>query len=264
MTMASNSIQKNQGGRKPFVLMSMGAQDRSDIEYQVMATKYMSALVQFGRCHPILIPTCFDYSSKEMDNLLDLVDGVYLSGASTNMNPSLYGQENLTPEKRQDRTRDIFDVAIVRQALERGLPVLGVCRGMQEINVAYGGTLHQKAYALDCFDDHREDADAHPDLMYGEAHEINLVPGTWFHDLFNEDSFRVNSLHGQALDKLGEGLSVLAYAPDGLIEAIYAKQYPQFSLAVQWHPEWKTHESPHSIKIFKAFGDACYTFMQRR
>ncbi|KXU79836.1 gamma-glutamyl-gamma-aminobutyrate hydrolase family protein [Aeromonas enteropelogenes] len=241
--------------RKPVVLMTMGAQPRNGHAYQVMTHKYIAPLVEISGCVPLLVPTCC--GTADLEQYLDLADGVYLSGAGSNIDPALYGQENLTPEKQQDRERDLFDLPLIKAALRRGLPILGICRGMQEINVALGGNIHQKVYCEPGYDDHREDADDPVDEQYGESHPINLVPGSWFSQLMGEESIPVNSLHGQGIDRLGEGLEPLAHAEDGLIEALHAPTISPFLLAVQWHPEWKASENPHSIKIFQAFGDAC-------
>jgi putative glutamine amidotransferase len=212
-------------------------------------------LVEISGCVPLLVPTCC--GTEDLAQYLDLADGVYLSGAGSNIDPALYGQENLTPEKQQDRDRDLFDIPLVRAALDRDLPILGICRGMQEINVALGGDIHQKVYNEPGYDDHREDSDDPVDEQYGESHQVELVPGSWFAELMGQPSIPVNSLHGQGIKTLAKRLEPLAHAEDGLIEALHAAALAAFLLAVQWHPEWKANENPHSIKIFEAFGDAC-------
>ncbi|WP_429207673.1 gamma-glutamyl-gamma-aminobutyrate hydrolase family protein [Aeromonas veronii] len=241
--------------RKPVVLMTMGAQPRNGHAYQVMTHKYIMPLVEISGCVPLLVPTCC--GTADLEQYLDLADGIYLSGAGSNIDPALYGQENLTPEKQQDRDRDLFDLPLIKGALARGLPLLGICRGMQEINVALGGDIHQKVYTEPGYDDHREDADDPVDEQYGPSHQIELLPGSWFAELMGAEQIPVNSLHGQGLNRLGDGLEPLAHAEDGLVEAIHAPTLSPFLLAVQWHPEWKASENPHSIKIFQAFGDAC-------
>lgn len=241
--------------RKPVVLMTMGAQPRNGHAYQVMTHKYIMPLVEISDCVPLLVPTCC--STADLQQYLDLADGVYLSGAGSNIDPGLYGQENLTPEKQQDRDRDLFDLSLINAAIAQGLPILGICRGMQEINVALGGDIHQKVYNEPGYDDHREDADDPVDEQYGPSHQIELLPGSWFAELMGAERIAVNSLHGQGIDRLGSGLEPLAHAEDGLIEALHAPTLAPFLLAVQWHPEWKANENPHSIKIFQAFGDAC-------
>ena len=241
--------------RKPVVLMTMGAQPRNGHAYQVMTHKYIMPLVEISGCVPLLVPTCCGI--EDLAQYLDLADGVYLSGAGSNIDPALYGQENLTPEKQQDRDRDLFDLSLINAAIAQGLPILGICRGMQEINVALGGDIHQKVYNEPGYDDHREDADDPVDEQYGPSHQIELLPGSWFAELMGAERIAVNSLHGQGIDRLGSGLEPLAHAEDGLIEALHAPTLSPFLLAVQWHPEWKASENPHSIKIFQAFGDAC-------
>lgn len=241
--------------RKPVVLMSMGTQERKGHAYQVMTHKYIAPLVEFSACVPLLAPTCF--GTDDLEQYLDMVDGVYLTGAGSNIDPALYNQENLTPDKAQDRDRDLFDLPLIRAAIARGLPIFGICRGMQEINVALGGDIHQKLYAVGGFDDHREDSSDPVEVQYGESHNVRLVPGSWLADLLAKDEITINSLHGQGIATLGEGLEALAYAEDGLIEAIHAPALAQFTLAVQWHPEWQTSANPDSVKIFQAFGAAC-------
>lgn len=260
MSISSPHVKKAQ--RRPVVLMSMGAQHRNDHDYQVMTHKYMRPLVELADCVPLLIPTCFGI--RDVAQYLSMVDGIYLSGASTNIDPVLYGQENHTPGKPLDRGRDLVDLEIIRQGLALGLPFLGVCRGMQELNVALGGDLHQKLHALDGVQDHRETPDAVPAVQYGHAHDVRPVAGTWFADLVGVTTFPVNSLHGQGLDRLGTGVAPLAYAEDGIIEAAHLPDHPQFSLAVQWHPEWEAASNPQSRRMFQAFGAACHRYMADR
>lgn len=143
--------------RKPVVLMSMGAQERKGHDYQVMTHKYIQPLVEFSGCVPVLVPTCCGI--EDLEQYLDMADGVYLTGAGSNIDPALYGQENETPNKGQDRDRDLFDLPLIRAAIARGLPIFGICRGMQEINVALGGDIYQKVYAEPGFNDHRENPD---------------------------------------------------------------------------------------------------------
>ncbi|MCU1718030.1 gamma-glutamyl-gamma-aminobutyrate hydrolase family protein [Pseudomonas sp. 5P_3.1_Bac2] len=253
--MSNNNTSKRSPARKPVVLMSMGAQERKGHAYQVMTHKYITPLVEIAGCVPLLVPTCC--GSADLEQYLDMVDGVYLTGAGSNIDPALYGQENLTPGKGQDQDRDNFDLPLIRAALKRGLPLFAICRGMQEINVALGGTIHQKVYAVPGFNDHRENPDDPVAVQYADSHTVQALPGTWLAELMGSEPFPVNSLHGQAVDQLGEGVEVLAQAEDGVIEAIHLPQAEQFTLAVQWHPEWLAAQNPHSVKIFHAFGEAC-------
>ena len=253
------SVFKPNFPRKPVVLMSMGNQHKAGHDYQVMTHKYIRPIVDIAHCVPILIPTSFGVA--DLAHYLDLADGVYLTGAATNIDPSLYGQDNLTPEKTQDKARDGFDIPLIHAALERGLPLFGVCRGMQELNVALGGTLHQKLYTLPGVVEHRENGDQETvDQQYAERHQIDLVPDTWFARLLGKTRTGVNSLHGQAIDRMAPGIEVLARAEDGVaIEAVHMPGQPALTFGVQWHPEWKASSNPDSVKIFQAFGDACRT-----
>ncbi|PZR33310.1 MAG: gamma-glutamyl-gamma-aminobutyrate hydrolase, partial [Ectopseudomonas oleovorans] len=156
------------------------------------------------------------------------------------------------------RDRDLFDLPLIRAAIARGLPIFGICRGMQEINVALGGDIYQKVYAEPGFNDHRENPDDPVEVQYAASHSVRPVAGSWFAELMGKDEIQVNSLHGQAIRNLGKGLEVLATAEDGLIEAIHAPSLSPFLFAVQWHPEWQAAKNPDSVKIFQAFGDACH------
>jgi putative glutamine amidotransferase len=146
-------------------------------------------------------------------------------------------------------------------ALQRGIPLIAVCRGTQEVNVALGGSLHQAVHEVEGFMDHREDKTASIEVQYAPAHAINIVPhGRISKILHGVTRMIVNSVHGQGIDKLAPGLQVEARADDGLIEAYSVASAPGFTLAVQWHPEWKIKENPDSMKLFGAFGDACRAF----
>ncbi|MBA1202716.1 gamma-glutamyl-gamma-aminobutyrate hydrolase family protein [Pseudomonas capeferrum] len=253
----SNIGNKNQPSRKPVVLMTMGTQERKGHDYQVMTHKYIAPLVEFAGCVPVLVPTCC--GTDDLETYLDMADGIYLTGAGSNIDPALYGQENQTPGKVQDKNRDLFDIPLVQLAIARGLPIFGVCRGMQEINVALGGDIHQKVYEVPGLNDHRENPDDPVDVQYAAAHGVKIKEGSWLHETLGSDEIRVNSLHGQGLNNLGEGLEPIALAEDGLVEAIHGPGLSPFLFAVQWHPEWQAARNPDSIKIFRAFGDACRT-----
>lgn len=255
MENATANPQASAPARKPVVLMSMGSQARSGHDYQVMTNKYINPIVQIAQCVPMLVPTA--YGPLHIEQYLDMADGVYITGAATNIDPALYGQENKTPEKPMDRSRDLFDIPLILAALERGLPLLGVCRGMQELNVALGGDLHQKVYTLPGVHEHRENGDLDVPGQYADVHEVCPVPGSWYAELMQVPKFAVNSLHGQGLNRLGAGIEPAAYSDDGLVEAVHMPARGAFTLGVQWHPEWRASDNPHSIRMFQAFGRAC-------
>jgi putative glutamine amidotransferase len=142
--------------------------------------------------------------------------------------------------------------------------VFAVCRGFQELNVALGGTLHQKVHEVAGYHNHLENKDDPLDIQYGPSHPVNLTEGGLLRKLTGSDTVMVNSLHSQGVAKLADGVSVEAVADDGLIEAFRVDDVPGFSLAVQWHPEWRVMESEVSKAIFKAFGDACRAHASQR
>jgi putative glutamine amidotransferase len=187
--------------------------------------------------------------------LLDLVDGVLLTGSSSNVHPSHFGQTIDDPSLPLDPERDALTLALVRGCVERGVPLLGICRGFQEINVALGGSLHQTVQAVHGLLDHRETG-ATPEQQYALSHEIRLAPGSALEHWACGPVAHVNSLHGQGVDRLAPGLRATAHAPDGLIEAFELASAPSFVCAVQWHPEWRCQENPFYAAILGAFGDA--------
>ncbi|WP_139370465.1 gamma-glutamyl-gamma-aminobutyrate hydrolase family protein, partial [Xanthomonas axonopodis] len=143
------------------------------------------------------------------------------------------------------------------------LPVLAICRGLQEVNVALGGRLHQRVHDVPGLADHREDPGTPIDTQYGPAHVVHLHPGGWLAGMSDSAQVWVNSLHGQGIATLAEGLLIEATAPDGLIEAFHGPG-PGFLLAVQWHPEWRVTQHPFYRAIFQAFGEACRQYAARR
>jgi putative glutamine amidotransferase len=240
----------------------MGAQERKGHDYQVMTKKYISPLVEFAGCVPLLAPTCF--GPDDVQQYLSMVDGVYLTGAGTNIDPALYGQRNLTPEKEMDPARDLFDLPVIHAALEMGLPFFGVCRGMQELNVALGGDMYQKVYAEPGYNDHREDSSGEVPAQYAQSHSVKLLSGSWFAQLMQQCEIPVNSLHGQGIRTLGKGLHALGHAEDGLIEVVDMPGRSAFTLGVQWHPEWRAASNPFSVRMYEAFGLACRTYAAGR
>jgi putative glutamine amidotransferase len=222
--------------------------------FLAVGEKYVRAVVDGAGCLPLLVPT--------LDPVLPLrevlagLDGLLLTGAVSNIEPHHYSDESSYEGNLLDPRRDATNLPLIPLAIGMGVPVLAICRGFQEVNVAFGGTLHQKVQEQPGFMDHRENRDDPLDVQYGPAHDIALVPGGLLAGLAGDTRATVNSLHGQGVRRLGEGLVVEAQAPDGLIEA-YRHDGPAFMLAVQWHPEWKVRENPFYLAIFRAFGDAC-------
>ncbi len=218
--------------------------------------RYAEALIGGSDAIPIMIPPMGEIQLA----LLDRIDGLLIPGSPSNVHPSRYGtNESLTPDKH-DHDRDATTLPLIRAAIARGLPVLAICRGIQELNVALGGTLLQNIHDLPGRRDHRGNGEGSMERAYGPKHTI-AVTGALAR-IVGANTIMVNSLHGQAIDRPGEGLVVEAYAEDRTIEAVAAPNAPGFVLGLQWHPEWRFAEQPASVAIFRAFGDACRAWQQ--
>ncbi|WP_394695182.1 gamma-glutamyl-gamma-aminobutyrate hydrolase family protein [Pseudoxanthomonas japonensis] len=222
--------------------------------FLAVGEKYVRAVVDGAGCLPLLVPTLDPV--LPLRQLLDGLDGLLLTGAVSNIEPHHYSDESSYEGNLLDPRRDATNLPLIPLAIEMGVPVLAICRGFQEVNVAFGGSLYQKVHEQPGFMDHRENKDDPLDVQYGPAHDVALVPGGLLATLVGDTQVTVNSLHGQGVRRLGEGLVVEAQAPDGLIEA-FRHDGSAFMLAVQWHPEWKVTENPFYLAIFRAFGDAC-------
>ncbi|MGH8294645.1 MAG: gamma-glutamyl-gamma-aminobutyrate hydrolase family protein, partial [Steroidobacteraceae bacterium] len=204
---------------------------------------------------PLLIPAFAQ--ELRLDELVARLDGLLFTGSPSNVEPQHYEGPPSRPGTLHDPARDATTLPLVQRAVRAGVPVLGICRGLQEVNVAFGGSLHQRVHELPGYLDHRDDASQPLDLQYGPAHEVILEPGGLLRSLAGTDRVRVNSLHSQGIERLGQGLTVEARATDGLIEAFRVEGAARFALAVQWHPEWKAMDNDLSRALFSAFGDAC-------
>ena len=228
--------------------------DPNTMPFLVLGDKYARAVKTQAQAQPVMFPLA---SVDQIDDLLDLVDGVMLTGSPSNVHPSHFGATVADTALPLDEARDTLTLALVEACIAKSIPLLGICRGFQEINVAMGGTLHQQVHALVGMQDHRESPDGSYDAQYAPSHAIQLVPGSVFAQWAGGQTANVNSVHGQGIDRLAQGLRALAHAPDGLVEAFEVTSATAFAYAVQWHPEWKTAENPFYAAIFAAFGDAC-------
>ena len=223
--------------------------------YHVSGDKYLRAVSVAALGLPVVIPSLGELT--EIEDLLPQLDGLLLTGSPSNVEPFHYQGPDSAPGTEHDPQRDRTTLPLIRAAIAAGVPVLGICRGFQEMNVAFGGSLHQKVHELPGMLDHREAN--HPDLavQYAPAHAVNVQPGGVFQALDLPQVFQVNSIHSQGIDRLAPGLRAEAVAPDGLIEAISVEHSPTFAVGVQWHPEWQVLSNPPYLSIFQAFGDAC-------
>ncbi|HEY3659374.1 MAG TPA: gamma-glutamyl-gamma-aminobutyrate hydrolase family protein [Steroidobacteraceae bacterium] len=222
--------------------------------FHMVGEKYIEAIAVGANAMPVLIPALG--SELDLPSLLDACDGLLLTGSASNVEPHHYGGPASEPGTLHDPNRDATTLPLIPQAIAAGLPVLAICRGFQEMNVAYGGTLYQRLHEVDGHLDHREDESTPLDVQYGPAHEVLLEPGGLLQKIAGQDRLQVNSLHWQGIQTLGRDLAVEARAPDGVIEAFRVAGPLSFALGLQWHPEWQFAKNPFSSALFAAFGEA--------
>ncbi len=220
----------------------------------MVGEKYIQAVATGANAVPVLVPALG--AEIDLPSLLDACDGLLLTGSASNVEPHHYGGPASKPGTPHDPNRDATTLPLIPRAIAAGLPVLAICRGFQEVNVAFGGTLHQRLHEVPGYFDHREDEAGALDVQYGPAHEVLLEPEGTLHKIAGRDRLQVNSLHWQGIETLGRGLAVEARATDGVIEAFRVTGAPSFALSVQWHPEWQFEKNPFSSALFAAFGDA--------
>ena len=223
--------------------------------YHIAGDKYVRAVAVGAGGLPLIIPSLGDL--LDFDALLSSLDGLLLTGSPSNVEPHLYNGPASAPGTLHDPARDATTLPLICAAVAAGVPVFGICRGFQELNVAFGGSLHQKVHETGTFMDHREPENEPVEVQYAPSHPLHVQPGGVLAGLGLPDEIRVNSIHGQGVDRLAPGLRVEALAPDGLIEAISVEGAQSFVLGVQWHPEWQVRSNPEYLAIFQAFGDAC-------
>jgi putative glutamine amidotransferase len=246
---------------QPLVLIPCDNRQIGGQYYHALGRKYADAVRLAADCLPLITPTG---GAGDFLPYLEMADGIMLTGSPANVHPSHFGQEVRDPSLPLDVERDSVTLPLVRVAIERGIPLLAICRGHQELNVALGGTLHQAIHELPNKRDHREPSGVAAELQYGPAHDLHILPGSQLEGIVGQSRITVNSLHGQGIDALAAGLVAEAIAPDQVIEAVRISAHPGFSLGVQWHPEWKVMDNPVSVRIFRAFGEACRAYRQVR
>jgi len=213
---------------------------------------YIRATDQLVGGVPVLVPA---NGAADIETLLSRLDGIILTGSRSNVQPALYGGPPHAEGTPEDAKRDAVTLPLIRAAVAMGLPVLAICRGLQEFNVAMGGSLHQRLQDLPDHFDHSTPMQPNRRVSTGKAHSVRLTPGGWLHRLAGRPEIPVNSLHNQGIDDLAPGLVADGVAPDGLIEAVHAVS-PGFAVGVQWHPEYDWERDLVSRRIFELFGQA--------
>ena len=245
--------------RQPIVLLPACNRMLGEHPFHTAGHKYTAA-VRLAGALPLVVPLL---AEADFDTVLDLAHGVLLTGSASNLHPSHFGEAVRDDSLPQDAVRDAWVLPFIRRVLARGVPLLAICRGAQETNVALGGSLHQAVHDLPGMADHRADASQSAALQYGPAHRIDVQAGGVLERLLGLGSLEVNSVHGQAANVLAAGLRIEALAPDGLVEAFSMADAPGFNLCVQWHPEWQAADNPVSMRLLRAFGAATRQYRDR-
>jgi putative glutamine amidotransferase len=221
--------------------------------FHSVSEKYLAAVIAATRCVPILIPAIG--GRRDVAGLLDALDGLLLTGSPSNVEPEHYGGPTYDGTLH-DPERDATTLPLIREAVRRDLPILAICRGIQELNVALGGSLHQRVHELPGRLNHRAPPGETTDDRYRPIHSVSLAAGGLLAALAGASEVMVNSLHSQGIDRPAAGLFIEAVAADGQIEAVRLPQ-ARFVIGVQWHPEHRVLEIPFSRALFAAFGEAC-------
>ncbi len=239
---------------QPLVAVSTDVKHVDNYNWHATPRQYIEAALAGAGVFPVLVPSFGD--RLDFDSLLASVDGVMLTGSRSNVNPSLYGGHASEENGPYDPDRDATTIPLLRKAIEQGVPLLAICRGLQELNVALGGTLATEIQEREGALDHRAPVSDDQDVRFSIRQSVSIRPGSCLAGVFGPGDIKVNSVHRQAIDIPGTRLQVEAVADDGTIEAVSVRDARAFAVGVQWHPEYWVHSDSNSGKIFRAFGDA--------
>ena len=237
---------------RPIVVIPCCTKTIDAYTFDAVSRKYSAAVAQVAECQPLLIP--LEAALVDIGAVLDVADGILFSGSPSNIAPHHYGTEDPALPESLDPARDDVTLPLIRTAVDRKIPLFAICRGFQELNVALGGTLHQRVHAEEGHEDHRERKELTLEERWGPRHPISLTGK--LREWIGQEEIMVNSLHGQGIKTLAKALSAEARAKDGLVEAVRGPDEHPFCLGVQWHPEWNAKTNPVSVTLFRRFGRA--------
>ncbi len=240
----------------PIVGIPANSDNSNGLGFNRVGDKYIASVINGAKCLPVLIPALSNL--YDVDDFLERLDGIFLTGAPSNIEPQIYGGKESRKGTEHDPNRDSSSLPLIKKTIEHGVPLFAVCRGVQELNVAFGGTLHQNVHELPGKNDHRMRRDLPPERRYDKRHPILVSHGEFLMELTSgESEVTVNSLHAQAIDRPADNLIVEALSDDGVIEAVSVRNSKAFALGVQWHPEHPASlQWPLSRAMFDRFGDA--------
>ncbi len=239
---------------KPLIGLPADTYEQYGLLFHSIGDKYLRAVQDVAGGLPVMIPSLGD--GQDIDGLLDRLDGVVMTGATSNVHPPLFEAEPSQAHEPYDHPRDATTLNLIREVLARGMPLFCICRGFQELNVVFGGTLNTELHDIDGLQDHRAPDTDDLDQRYGPMHPIDIRPGGLLNRILGKTETMVNTVHRQGIDRLGNGLTAEAFAPDGIIEAVSIDAATGFALGVQWHPEYKASANADSVMLFEAFGKA--------
>lgn len=239
---------------QPLVAVATDVRQFDGYTWHATPRQYLDAAIVGSGVLPLMVPSFGD--RIDLDGLLAGVDGVMVTGSKSNVHPSLYGEEATEANGPYDQDRDATTLPLIRKALQRGVPLLAICRGIQELNVALGGTLATEIQEQPGTLDHRAPVSDRQEERFAIRQVVSIEPGSCLAGVFGAGEIKVNSLHRQAIGRLGPNLQIEAVAEDGTIEAVSVRDSAAFAVGVQWHPEYWVHSDSTSRKVFEAFGDA--------
>jgi len=236
----------------PIIGVSGCRKDIDGYDYDSAPHDFIEALEKVCGAVPLIVPTLGEALDRE--TLIAHVDGLLFTGSLSNVEPYHYDGPGSVEGTAHDPYRDATTLPLIREAVAAGVPILCICRGFQELNVAYGGSLHQRVFEVPGLLDHRSKPELPMDERFAAVHSMSLTEDGLLAELAGSTNIEVNSLHAQGVERVGEGLSVQAIAPDDLIEGLTVTDARRFAVGVQWHPEFKVMENPFSRALFEAFG----------
>ncbi len=248
---------KTQAEPTPLIGLPADAFTHAKLPFHGVGDKYVRAVAEACQATPVIIPALG--SLIRLPQLIASLDAIVITGSISNVHPMRYGTAPTPAAEPYDESRDATSLDLIRITLDHAIPMFCICRGIQELNVALGGTLQSEVQTVPGKLDHREVDSENPDVRYGPQHKITLAPGGVLAQILDAKEIEVNSLHRQAIARLAAPLQVEATASDGTIEAVSVKKAEDFALGVQWHPEYKVMDNPQSLQMFEAFGDAART-----
>jgi putative glutamine amidotransferase len=247
--------------KSPLIGIPVCVREQEGHPFHSVGEKYITGVALGAGGLPLLIPALGD--AFDHRDLVRRLDGLLVTGSPSNVAVDLYGGPPDRADSPQDPKRDATTLPLIRAAVEDGLPLFCICRGIQELNVAFGGTLHTRIHEQPDTFDHRAPA-GDVDFRYGPRHPVDLAPDGEIARLVGSRQIEVNSLHWQAIDRLADRLVIEGRAPDEVVEAVRVRDARSFALGVQWHPEWKVLQNPVSVALFRAFGDAARRRAEQR